>query len=342
MNVNRRSFLGGAGGFAGACLLPSVSGAAEHDDEVRFLAFADIHYAQSGFWPHGDIAWLDRVLGRAVDANTDFVVSLGDMSFNLVKDKAYIDHYNNFKGVKTFQVVGNHEFENCTFRQVAEAYRLERGYHSWDVKGFRFIALDPHYHAKAYGERLEHFDHRCSYPEEKVCYVIPPDQVAWLKEAIRTAPGPCVVFSHESIERIRSGIRNRKEILAIFNEANRACPGKVRLVVNGHEHKDNLRILDGVVYLDLNSATYDIGRDHQAYPEAFRKRCGAAKCILTWNAPLSAVITMSKSGLLRLEGTESSYYLGVTPEMAGWSGDADGRVTVPEIQSVNLQLNYPK
>ena len=56
------------------------------------------------------------------------------------------------------------------------------------------------------------------------------------------SPFPCVVFSHESIERGRSGIDNRAEIRALFAEANARRPGTVRLAINGHEHKDYFRM----------------------------------------------------------------------------------------------------
>ena len=119
--MNRREFLKGASlvGTAavlgdGCATLPSVGG-----DTVTFCAFADIHYGQSGFWPHANREWLERILNRAVERKADFVVSLGDMSFEPVKDRAYEEYYRDFKPVKTYQVLGNHEFEHATYEEIA-------------------------------------------------------------------------------------------------------------------------------------------------------------------------------------------------------------------------------
>ena len=339
--TSRKAFLGGMAAFAGAAVARAATPAGgDSSDTVRFLAFADIHYAPSGFWPHGNREWLDRVLKRAVDAKADFVMSLGDLTFGPSNDRIrdYVRHYNDFKPVKTYHTYGNHEFESVTPEELDEVYGLKSGYYSFDLKGFRFVVLDPHYHMK--DGRLVRFCKRCSYPEEKVCYVLPPDQLAWLRETVVGSPYPCVVFSHESIERDRGAIQSRKEVLEIFAEANARRAGTVRLVVNGHHHKDYFRVRDGIACLDLNSASYDIAGNHTAYPEEFRRRCGAARCILTWNDPLSAVITLTGSGGLRIDGMESSYYLGVTPEMAGWGCDDCGRPTSARVQSVDLSFNY--
>ena len=340
--TSRKSFLGGMAALAGAAAARAATPPPDGGSPaaVRFLAFADIHYAPSGFWPHGNQEWLDRVLKRAVDAKADFVMSLGDLTFGPSNDRIrdYVRHYNEFKPVRTYHTYGNHEFESVTPEELDEVYGLKRGYYSFDLKGFRFVVLDPHYHMK--DGKLVRFCKRCSYPEEKVCYVLPPDQLAWLRETVVGSPYPCVVFSHESIERDRGAIQSRKEVLEIFAEANARRAGTVRLVVNGHHHKDYFRVRDGIAYLDLNSASYDIAGKHNAYPEEFRRSCGAAYCILTWNDPLSAVVTMTAEGGLRIDGMESSYYLGVTPEMAGWGCDDCGRPTSARVQSVNLSFNY--
>ena len=346
MDIGRREFLAGgvsaALGISAAGAAASAAGADEGG--VRFLAFADIHYASSGFWPHASVEWLDRVLARAADSKSDFVMSLGDFTFGPGprKERDYVAHYNAFKPVKTYHTYGNHEYECVTPEELDEVYGVKGGYYSFDRGGFRFVVLDPHWYLQ--DGRYRRFCKRCSYPElskQKIpTFAIPPEQMEWLRQTIVGSPLPCVVFSHESIERGRSGIYNRAEIRALFAEANARRPGTVRLAINGHEHKDYFRMLDGVAYLDLNSASYDIAGKHTAYPEEFRKRCGSARCILTWNDPISAVITLTPSGGLKIDGMASTYYLGVTPKMAGWGCDSDGRATSPKIQSVDMNIRY--
>ena len=339
--VSRRDFFGGAlaAGVIGGCRSADLTGSDEAG--VRFLAFADIHYYKpDGFWPHGDREWLDRILQRAVDERCDFVMSLGDMTFGpkTPEECDYVRYYNDFKPVRTYHTYGNHEYEDVPAEVTDRVYGLKRPWYSFDLKGFRFIVLDPHYLCK--DGRYLRFDRRCSYPEEKVDRILPPEQMAWLRKALLDSPYPCVIFSHESIERPVGGISNRKEVLTLIAEANRAVPGKVRLAVNGHEHKDFLRVRNGVVYFDLNSASYDIGADHTAYPASYVKEHEAMKCCLTWDDPLSAVITLTPSGGMSIRGSESRFHLGVTPEMAGWKADACGRETAARIQSAEFHFHY--
>ena len=316
----------------------------EKGEGVRFLAFADIHYDPSGFWPHASREWLDRVLERAIASKVDFVMSLGDLTFGPQRREVrdYVAYYNAFRSVKTYHTYGNHEYESVTPEELDEVYGLKSGYYSFDRGGFRFVVLDPHWYLK--DGKYCRFSKRCSYKElvklkipERI---LPPMQMEWLRQTIMGSPFPCVVFSHESIERGRSGIDNRAEIRALFAEANARRPGTVRLAINGHEHKDYFRMLDGVAYLDLNSASYDIAGNHTAYPEEFRQRCKSAGFTITWNDPISAVITLTRSGGLKIDGMKSTYYLGVTPEMAGWGCDSDGRATTPNVQSVDMEINY--
>ena len=349
MNQSRREFLAGAGmmiagGASAAIGATAAQSAGGSEGGVRFLAFADIHYASNGYWPHASQEWLDRVLERAVAAKADFVMSLGDLTFGPgpKAERDYVAHYNSFRPVKTYHTYGNHDYECVTPEELDEAYGAKGGYYSFDQGGFRFVVLDPHWYLK--DGKYHRFSKWCSYPElsklKMPTRIIPPDQMEWLRRTVVGSPYPCVVFSHESIERGRTGISNRAEVRAVFAEANARRPGTVRLAINGHEHKDYFRMLDGVAYLDLNSASYDIAGKHTAYPEEFRKRCGSARCILTWNDPISAVVTLTPSGGLKIEGMTSTYYLGVTPEMAGWGCDPDGRATSPKVQSVDMSIRY--
>lgn len=340
--MNRREFFK----CAAACsILPTMAGTAGVEaadgESVRFCAFSDIHYSQGKFWPHPTYEWLDAILERAVKEKVDFVVHAGDMSFNPEKDKAYIDHYTDFKPVKTYHVVGNHEFEAGTPEAVQKVMRLENLYYFFDCKGFRFIALDPHYHLE--NGKLVHNHHRCSYrrDESPFSFCLPPEQLEWLKRTIENSPNPCVVILHEKIDNTAGGVHNAAEIRKIFTDANAKHPGRVRLVVNGHEHKDHFRILDNIAYLDLNSATYDVFGDFKPYPypKEYREQCGASRCCIIWQRPLSAIITLTKAGRIKIEGSYGDYMYGVTPESVGLNRRTE-RPTTCRISDVDITLNY--
>ena len=43
---------------------------------------------------------------------------------------------------------------------------------------------------------------------------------------------------------------------------------------------------------------------------------------------------------MKIEGMTSTYYLGVTPKMAGWGYHRDGRITTPKVQSIDMNFRY--
>ena len=123
--------------------------------------------------------------------------------------------------------------------------------------------------------------------------------------------------------------------------------GKVRLVINGHHHCDYLRILENVVYFDLNSASfYWMGSkySHQNYPDSFFDANGQTPCKvswLSWDDPLNAIVTLTADGGIRIDGMKSKFTCGVTPGMCGgFRLDPCSRIVVPDVQSANLRLSY--
>ena len=105
-----------------------------------------------------------------------------------------------------------------------------------------------------------------------------------------------------------------------------------------------MRILENIVYLDLNSASYDWVNKHTAYPEADVKRWKHARHVIAWNDPVSAIITIEQNGHLKVEGQRSEFYLGITPEMAGLppANGQQHRLITPNIQSFELTMAYPE
>ena len=103
-----------------------------------------------------------------------------------------------------------------------------------------------------------------------------------------------------------------------------------------------MRILDNIVYLDLNSASYEwMPKAHSAYPADYTTRWRQASHTVMWDDPISAIITISQDGRIRVEGEKSRFHLGITPEMAKCPvADANGRLTTPDIQSFDLQMRY--
>lgn len=342
MNVNRRGFLAGAAAFSAACT--SIPGlAASRSGRVSFCAFADIHHFP-GYWPHSGREWLDRILSRADSEKTDFTIQLGDMVHDVVRERDYLKAYSSFRQ-PTYHVVGNHDGERNRRSDMLDAFGLEKPHYMFERNGFRFIVFDPNFFLTKDGRHVAYEGYNLSQAlkanvVEKGC-IIPPDQVEWLRDAVEGSSLPCVLFSHESIERDHSA-SNARAVRAILNDVNRRNPGRVRLVVNGHHHIDYVRVEKDIVYLDLNSATYQyFVKPHDLYPAEYVKKNLNSRHSIAWNDPLSAIITLDAAGSIEIKGSHSTCMFGITPEKAGYSPyDPLGRAAVPYIRSFRFEKKF--
>lgn len=336
MEISRRGFMSMAGAALAAeavgVPVPKTGDAAS----VTFLAFADIHYCP-GVFPHDTPEWLERALARASARKVDFVIHAGDFTHNPAKDADYVKLYNDF-AIPTYHTLGNHDTEGCTLAETLAAYRLTRGHYHFDRNGFRFVVLDTNYFRDD-GGRFVHFEggNYRKVPSSR-SWTCSEEEYAWAEEALKTSPFPCVVFMHQSCERERGGMPDWRRMRDLFCWVNRKHGNKVRLVVNGHHHTDGLRFIDGIPYLDLNSANYKYyAESHRLYPAEYRKAHTGAGHVIAWEDPINAVITLDAAGRLTIEGQESSFFMGISPEKAGFP--PRDRPITPCIQSVDLRLS---
>lgn len=343
--IDRRSFLSGAALLGAAAAMPAAAMPAPGPTDpgtLRFCAFADIHYFPKTF-PHDTREWLERILDRAVKSKCDMVIHMGDFTHKPAEFRDYVDFYNDFK-IPCYHTIGNHDDDGNVHEETLDAYRLERSYYHFDRNGFRFVVTDTN-HCLIDGEWV-HYSKGNYYAvgrkDSSNISRVSPAQLEWMKATIESSPYPCIVTSHASYERAYGGSPDGKAVRAILNEANAKHPGRVRLVINGHHHHDNVRILDNIVYLDLNSANYEwMAKPHSAYPAEYTKQWRLASHTVMWDDPVSAIITISQDGRIRVEGQKSRFHLGITPAMAKCPvADSNGRLTTPDIQSFDLQMRY--
>lgn len=346
--MQRRDFIKSAGALVLGSSLTAASASAapaksvkSGKGRVRFCAFADIHYFP-GYWPHGNRQFLETILDRADREKTDFVIHLGDFAHNPVKDRDYVDVYNNFKQ-PTYHVLGNHDGERSTYEGMLEAFRMKSNFYHFDCNGFRFIVGDSNYFI-ADGKHYRYLGYEMyrGLNDKVTSYCrLPPEQVEWLRRTIDESPHPCVFLSHASVERTNS-IENWKEIRKIFADANRKNPGRVRMVINGHHHTDYVNVIDDIVYFDVNSASYQYyDETHDFYPPSWIKHHLNSTHSIAWNDPLSAVVTLDASGDIRIDGSESTFFMNVTPRMAERVGfKPSDRPTVPYIRDFEFHKRF--
>ena len=301
---------------------------------MKFFLFADFHYAP-GIFLGGTPEALAAFQKRAEEEECEFMIHAGDFCNCRESHRFLIDAYNNFH-IPSYHVLGNHDADNVTYEETLRYYRMPNGYYYFDHGGYRMIVLNPNYYRHngeyinfSLGNYIKHG------PERDW---IPPDQLAWLRETIASSEGPCILISHESFER-PDGVKNRDEVRAIINEANARRPHSVLACINGHYHRDHREIIDGVLYLEVNATTYDwLEKRHDLYPADLCEKVTSLSHTVVYNDPLSAVVTVEGT-TIRVEGTESTMFMGVTREMTGCrSLDAAGRPVVPRISSFEVTL----
>ena len=293
------------------------------NDSIVFSVFADLH------WREGDWSWcekrLDDIVARAVREKSEFLIHCGDFCHDVVAARGMIAKYAALP-IPAYHVMGNHEFEcSSTLEEVLEAFSLPCNWYSFDVRGFRFVALDTNYHHGPDG-RIKH------YADESVwekCHqkemLLQPEQVEFLRDAVATAPGPVCIFSHASavLPPAAQGIANGREILRML-DAERG--GRPVFWINGHYHRNELVVRNGMAFLDLNTTTSEwIDKVHHAYPPELMARCPTSCHSLLNAVPVHAVVRLTMDGDVSIEGMRGAYYLGVTPESLGIdSTDARG------------------
>ena len=327
------------------------AGTAEAGKPFKVCVFSDLHYTP-GVYTNDDPEFLEKILARAELERCDMVVQLGDMVQNVAERpvRKLIERYNSFK-IPSYHVLGNHEHDGTSFEETLDVLGLERGYYSVDKGGFRFIVLDPNYFCNEPGKFIHHskgnYFHRSMM---STINWIPPGQMEWLRSVLETSPYPCVVLAHQSFERGPGGdmVQNAAEVRRLFNEINAKNPGRIRLVVNGHLHVDNLRLLDNIAYWDVNSANmYYWGPKQNAYPREYLERhagapytYGCCEDTLGWKDPLSAILTLYPNGRIKIDGSYSDWLFGVTPKDVGFDEyDKSDRLIAPVIKSADFTLN---
>ena len=310
---------------------------------IRFSAFADLHHYPGVFYSRAEER-LEVIRRRAEKEQVDFVISLGDFCHNVRKSAHVIKQYSDFP-MPTYHTLGNHDADETTFEEVLQAYRMENDFYFFDRNGFRFVFLNSSYLQMEDGSYVNYsLGNYFKHPEKREYFS--QEEIDWLQEVLFDSPFPCILFSHASLERESDGrdgsVHNKDVIMPIIREANRRAPGKVRMAINGHMHRNGLSIQEDVVYLDLNSTTFDwLPEPHDYFPEEITKEYNLARHTVIINDPVHAIIELDTDGTFKMEGMKSSFFMGITREMTDNPKlDQAGRPASAEVLSAHFKMFY--
>ncbi|MBR7182348.1 MAG: metallophosphoesterase, partial [Clostridia bacterium] len=236
---------------------------------MKFLLFADLHYFPEVFYKASreDITEIQQA---ALREGCDFIIHAGDFCHGPTQAHTVeaVRAYNEFS-IPSYHCLGNHDADRSTYEETIAAYNMPDGHYFFDCKGYRIIVLNPNFFKL--GEEYIHYSQGNYFGHAAARDWVPPEQLAWLEETIAAAPHPCILISHESFER-SDGVQNRQQVLDIINRANAKRPNSVLMCINGHHHRDHLRILDNVAYFEVNSSVFEyVPNRHPLYPDELNK-----------------------------------------------------------------------
>ena len=277
-----------------------------------------------------------RIFHYLINNTTGSSIHAGDLTHGPSNHKALVEKYNQCP-IPTYNCLGNHDTDHTPLTETLALYHMENNYYFFDFDGYRIIVMDPNY--CKIGDDYVHFDLGNYYQTPDARDWVPPEQLEWLKETIDTAPGPCIVISHESFEREADGVRNQAEVRRIFNEANAKKPHSVLMVLNGHHHRDFVRILDGILYMEVNSANYEwVANAHTCYPEELMMQYKLLPHCVSFTAPVYGIMTVEGT-TVTCKGVSSELFMGVKREDTGNDKcDDAGRIVTPTVQSFRITL----
>ena len=133
---------------------------------------------------------------------------------------------------------------------------------------------------------------------------------------------------------------NQQEVRKVLEEANKkAGYTKVLASLCGHHHTDYHTQINGVYYIQINSASYHwVGGKYQVvrYSEKINEAFPAIKNTIPYESSLYTFIEIDNSGM-RIEG-KSSRFVGPGPEEMGMPERPENAPIVPYIKERKLTI----
>ena len=291
---------------------------------IRFAVFTDLHH---DFVP-GSIARLEQFLERVKKEQAEFIVSLGDLCLPVEENRCITEKLKEAE-VPVYLAVGNHDIEHARKQEVLDFYNLERDYYSFTKGTVKFIVLNSCYMEKNGIERVyykkEYDKHKDQYP------VIPRKELQWLKEEMQDKNQYYVIFSHHSLSNDfpRRGIVNREEVRSLLEKR------KVLFCMNGHDHGDDYKEINGILYYTLNSMTYIWHGMKPLYPYAkeLHHEYPLLKDVILYRDALSCVVEIEETAegiCVQIRGMESDYDT-ITPKDAEIGDTWNGVSILPKV-----------
>lgn len=314
-----------------ASVLVFTSACAEQKKPLKFAIASDFH-AQDV--PDGEER-IASFIRAAKDEKVDFIIELGDFCRLDSASQVYLKLWDSFEGDK-YHVIGNHDMDNYTPEEYVAGMKMPGRYYSFDKGDFHFIVLDGNnlYDGKEY----THYAKANYYVNPKMRAFIDPEQMAWLKQDLAATDKKCVLFSHQSIEQF---LNNGATVRQILEEENRRAGfKKVVLAFGGHNHSNYTKEINGITYMQINSASYvwidKPSMTEKRYPKEVNDRYSLLKYSMTYTKALYAIVTLNSEGAI-VKGTEAEF-VPPTPKDLNMGDSIDHYPLVSNIKDADIRF----
>lgn len=321
--MKRRQFIQTAIIGSTALTLPINLLALGKSQKLKFGVCADVH---KDIMHDADERLLEFIT-EANKKNSDFVIQMGDFCRPYNYNREFLSIFESYPN--NYHVIGNHETDGGFKNQdVLNFWNMQKPYYSFDKEDFHIIVLD--------GNDVNPSKNKAP----GYARFVGKEQIKWLKNDLQSTELPCLIFSHQSIEKNRDGLENRKEIRELFEKENEKVGfNKIVACFSGHHHTDYVAEINGIYYIQINSMSYQwLGGDYKTvrYSKEIDEKYEWIKYTVPYKNPLYAFVEIS-SDRITIEGVKSSF-VGPSPTELGCPEPPENNPTVPEITNRNIIL----
>lgn len=314
-----------------ASVLVFTSACVEQEKPLKFAIASDFH-AQDV--PDGEER-IASFIRAAKEENVDFIIELGDFCRLDSAGQVYLKLWDSFEGDK-YHVIGNHDMDSYTPEEYVAGMKMPGRYYSFDKGDFHFIVLDGN---NLYdGMEYTHYAKANYYVNPKMRAFIDPEQMAWLKQDLAATDKKCILFSHQNIEQFLNNGATVRQILE--DENRRAGFKKVVLAFGGHNHSNYTKEINGITYMQINSASYvwidKPSMTEKRYPKEVNDRYSLLKYSMTYTKALYAIVTLNSEGAI-VKGTEAEF-VPPTPKDLNMGDSIDHYPLVSNIKDADIRF----
>ena len=322
--MDRKAFLTKTSLAGGALLFANIPDFKPTSKKIRFGVIADLHHDVM----HDGPERLSAFINEMNTESPDFIIQMGDLCHPKKENQPIMDIWNRFKG-PSYHVIGNHDMDGGYTRdQVVAFWKAKGKYYSFDANGFHFIVLDGNEH-----------NNSDSKPPGYARF-ISPEQLEWLKRDLADTNAPTIVFCHQGLDNDAGGLENGTLLRYTLEQANQPGHQKVLLVITGHHHQDYYNIINGIHYVQINSASYQwLGDNYKEirYSEAVDKSHPYIKYTVPYKEPLWAMVEVTGHGAVSIKG-KKTVFVGSSPEKLGVNANEYIYPIVPFISDRKIKI----